>query len=139
MDRFWRHNTDKKGLAFQRWMSNSSKRCSHVCIALVLTHGWPNKRSQGTADRGPMCVCVRVYIYIYIYICTNHFKSTCRCCYSYFFRRKNKGWPGGVIGRGRTLDHEDFTLVWGKFFFQPLFRWENNHTQTQSLNQKTLK
>lgn len=45
----------------RQWMK-SSKRCSLLCIALVLTRGWPNKRSQGTADRGP------IYIYIYALI-----------------------------------------------------------------------
>jgi hypothetical protein len=114
----------------RQWMK-SSKRCSLLCIALVLTHGWPNKRSQGTLPIEDQ------YIYIYMH---QSLKSTYMLCYSYFLWRKNKGWPRGVIGRGRTLDHEDFTLVWRKFFFQPLFRWEEkNHTQTQSLNQKTFK
>lgn len=66
----------------RQWMK-SSKRCSLLCIALVLTRGWPNKRSQGTADRGP--------IYIYIYICTNH--SNQHICFGIHisFEEKTKG------------------------------------------------
>jgi len=48
----------------RQWMK-SSKRCSLLCIALVLTHGWPNKRSQGTLPIEDQYIYIYIYIYIY--------------------------------------------------------------------------